>query len=417
VIGWFAGADAAGESAGGSTTAPNPKLEKAIVARAAGRLPEAYQILVALLRDTPDDCDALHLMWEVGLDHGRPAEAAAAMLRLIRECVKRGDAHTAVERWHDLVDRGLQADAEPALLIRLALMLHRADHHHAAVGALRQALERSDQADSAVVAARVARASRDLDADTARAAAWRALGSVELDLDERQNLEGLLSEIGSGIDLSAGVPPARAAADPAASGEAFEPPRARAAAAPLASWSDPALTSAAPEEEAPSGESDDGFARSAPIDLDVSTRSLRSLAAVPVALEPDGLRIEAEGGAKKRLSLEKLDAVAVAAVGGLGAKPVLLIDLVMNWHGDRAEPLKVIRLRGDRFDARTFVRGQSSALDALRTFIATLIADSGAAALPDAESARGMPFASFDDLAAYERAVLGVYDAEPAAGG
>jgi hypothetical protein len=125
-------------------------------------------------------------------------------------------------------------------------------------------------------------------------------------------------------------------------------------------------------------------------------------------LHPDGLRIEAEQGAKKRLPLAKLEAIAVAAVAGLSQKPVLLIDLVMNWTSGADEPLKVVRFRGDQFDARKLAGESDSPLDALRAFVAVLIAESGAAALPDEQSAKGMPFAAFDDLDAYQSSVLGV---------
>ena len=416
-----------GVSSGGGS---NPKLEKAICAHAAGRLNEAYGTLVELMGELPDDREVLLAMWEVALDHGRSSEAAAAMLRVIREELKTGRSADALEHWLDLVDRGLHADAEPALLIRLALALRKHDHDLAAIQALQQALAKSGEADVAVVAARVARASKDLDAETARSAAWQALGSLELDLEERQNLEGLLAEVGSGIDTTAAV----LRREPREAGPVATDDTPAAVDAPVA-WTDPALSNEADEARAHAGsaesegrhtdsagiidsarssdaEDSSEFSRAEPIDFDVTVRSLRSIAANPIALEPDGLRIEAEGGAKKRLPLEKLDAVSVAAVAGLGPKPVLLIDLVMNWTDGSREPLKVIRMRGDRFDARSFVRDAAKPLDALRIFIETLLSESGAAALPDEPSAKGMPFASFESLAAYERAVLGVYESD-----
>ena len=46
-------------------------------------------------------------------------------------------------------------------------------------------------------------------------------------------------------------------------------------------------------------------------------------------------------------------------------------------------------------------------LDALRSLVRELLHHSGAEPLPDAQSATGMPFASFDDLTVYQRSVLG----------
>lgn len=430
----------AGEgSRGKAERIANPVLEKAINARSAGRLNEAYGTLADLLRQTPDDHEALLLMWDVALDYARPAEASAAMLRAIRDEVKRNEASAAVEHWLDLTNRGLNADAEPALLIRLALMLQLQEHTFAAIAALQQALEKSEGSNAAVVASRVARASRELDAETARAAAWRALGSMDLDLEERQSLESLLAEIGSGIetasfesggdgrtvDLELEEEALVGGAAEAIVREEPEP------------WVDPALAdenAGTPSSDAAKMEPVEledivrigdrqpeadgaGYSRPSPIDLDVISRTIRTVAAVPVALESEGLLVEVEGGAKKRVPFGKLEAVSVAAVGGLSERPVIVIDLLMNWKSAADEPLKAIRIRGDRFDMRAFAADRESPLDALRTFLATLLRECGATPLPDRESASGLPFASFDDLTSYQRDVLGVEEDDPSTPG
>jgi membrane associated rhomboid family serine protease len=441
VIGLFsAGESGANTGTQGKTERiVNPMLEKVMTAQSAGKLNEAYGTLAELLRQNPDDHEALLLMWEIGLDYSRPAEASAAMLRAIRDEVKRGDASAAVEHWLDLANRGLNADAEPALLIRLALMLQQQAHGFAAIAALHQALERSEGSNAAVVASRVARASRELDPETARTAAWRALGSLDLDLEERQSLELLLEEVGPGIETipSEGAGDGRTV-DLELEGEALvgdaDEVVAREEPAP---WVDPALV----DEDAGSysrvsakmktveledvvqvgdAKPDAGgadYSRPAPIDLDVVSRSIRSVTAIPVVLESEGLLIEVDGGAKKRVPLEKLEAISVAAVGGFSEKPVILIDLLMNWKSAADEPLRVIRIRGDRFDARAFAGDGESPLDALRSFIGTLLRECGATPLPDEQSANGLPFASFDDLTSYQRDVLGAEEDDPSVGG
>jgi membrane associated rhomboid family serine protease len=116
-----AGESREGEGSRGKTDRiSNPALEKAMKAQSAGRLNEAYGTLAEVLRRDPDDHDAQLLMWDVALDYARPAEASAAMLRAIRDELKRDDAFAAVEHWLDLANRGLNADAEPALLMRIA---------------------------------------------------------------------------------------------------------------------------------------------------------------------------------------------------------------------------------------------------------------------------------------------------------
>jgi hypothetical protein len=83
-----------------------------------------------------------------------------------------------------------------------------------------------------------------------------------------------------------------------------------------------------------------------------------------------------------------------------------MVDLILNWMSLADEPLRIIRLRGDRFDPRQLAAKQASAVDALRAMIEQLLRRSGASPLPDLESAKGLPFASFDDLASYHRDVL-----------
>ncbi|MFQ5417708.1 MAG: rhomboid family intramembrane serine protease, partial [Myxococcota bacterium] len=366
-IAFFSAIASDGDDPSGSKTKfqASPGLEKALKAQAAGRLGEAYGVLAELIQKTPVEHEALLVMWDVGLDHGRPAEASAAMLRAIREEVKRNDP-AAVEHWLDLTSRGLQADAEPVLLLRIALMLQKKGQPFVAVAALKQALIKSEGGDTAAVAARVARVSRDLDHDTARDAAWQALGSADLSLEERQDLEAMLGEIGSGIGLSVigEATPGRAVEvdlgeEP--TGEAFDT-GAKSSGIEIEPWVDPNLVDDGAGKEAatveldqlverrdvyvPPAPSDSSFQRTDAIDLQLESRTIRSVTVAPLALEPAGLLVELAGGMKKRVQAQKIEAIAVAAVDGLGQKSVILIDLVMNWHSGADEPLKVIRLPG-----------------------------------------------------------------------
>jgi hypothetical protein len=118
------------------------------------------------------------------------------------------------------------------------------------------------------------------------------------------------------------------------------------------------------------------------------------------------VRVALEPGAGRVIGWSEIDAVAVAAVEGLGPKPVLVVDLVAGWREPAAEPLRIVRLRGDRFDPRKLVEGCASPVDALRELVDRLLAESGAQPLPDLRAARGRPFAGFRDLAAFEQDVL-----------
>jgi len=398
-----------------------PDLEAAFAAREDGRLPEAFELISTLLQRKPEYRPALIAMWEIALELGREIDAANAMLRVIREEVRR-NASSAVDHWIDLVSRGLHGRAEPALLIHIALMLQEAGHPIEALSALKRALDISAESDSAELAARVARASRSLDRGFTEAAAWRALSSMDLAYKDRQNLEALLGELYREAPepyLEEGSCDAGAAtAYSAAPDERFDSdPRAE---DPLLQWEYPELAdeSGLPREEpltpAAPGTGSERAAepidavRPAPIELDIKSRELRAVRARPTELLDDGVVIEIEGGEKRKIPFERVDAVSVVAVNGLGEKFVIVVDLVLNWMSGSSEPLKLIRLRGDQFDPRQFATGKDSPLDAMRSFTTGLLERSNATALPDTRSVQGTPFASFPDLASYHRTVLAV---------
>jgi len=402
----------------------DPDLEGALEAQADGRLDQAFELISALLQRKPEHRGALLAMWEVALDLERPADAARAMLQVVRDEVRR-NAPAAVDHWLDLTGRGLQGDAEPALLIHIALMLREAGQPIEALSALKSALEISVESDSAELVARIARASRSLDPGFTEAAAWRALGSVDLAFNDRQNLEALLGELyreslespsqgESRADAGAPAYPSalsqRTASDPRAED-------------PLLRWEDPELpdesglsreqplTPASAPAGAESAAETVASVRPAPIDLEIMSRELRVVRARPSELVDDGLLIEIEGGDKRKVAFERVDAVSVVAVDGLGPKFVIVVDLVLNWMSEPSEPLKVIRMRGDQFDPRALAPGKDSPLDAMRSFTSLLLQRCNGTALPDAGSVRGTPFASFADLASYHRTVLSVDEA------
>jgi len=162
--------------------------------------------------------------------------------------------------------------------------------------------------------------------------------------------------------------------------------------------------SLAPEPAVEEPPADEAPKREAP-----PRRPLRVVPAVPLGLDATHLSLDVEGRGRSRLALDRIDAVAVAGIGGLSTtgKAVLLLDLCLNWRGDGA--LQIVRMRSDAFDPRTLVEAERSPLKALRAFAAQLVAQSRAAALPgDADPEA--PFKIFSDLARYQREVLSVVD-------
>jgi hypothetical protein len=264
----------------------------------------------------------------------------------------------------------------------VAALLRDGGRNDEAAGALRAALRRSGGPTGVGVATRVARAAADLDPGLAVDAAWRALASPELDARDRQDLEGLLArlQLGEGIE-----PSEEAHAREEAPGKAPEEDPERPERAPVAG----------------------SAVRPEPIDLGQPSRRLEVALATPVELEPAGLRIALEAGGERVAGWRDFDAIAVGAVDGLGAKPVLVIDLVAGWRRPVEEPLRIVRLLGDRYDPRKVAPGPSSPVDAFRQLVDRLLGESGATPLPDLRAARGQPFAGFRSLTAFEEDVLG----------
>lgn len=140
---------------------------------------------------------------------------------------------------------------------------------------------------------------------------------------------------------------------------------------------------------------------------DPPLRALKLVVGVPIGAKEHALEVEVEGKGVSRIPFERVEAVAVAAVAGLSDKPVLIVDLVLNWLASPDQPLKVVRFHSNRFDPRRVVPAADSALDALRQLVAGIVEQSGASLLPDGSSLAGSRFARYADSACYEREVLG----------
>jgi len=137
----------------------------------------------------------------------------------------------------------------------------------------------------------------------------------------------------------------------------------------------------------------------------LARRALKAVAAIPVTVGDDWIEIDADGRGKSRLPLHRIQAIGIGAVEGLGSRPVLVIDFVLNWTGDAGEPLKSIRVRSDRFDPMAFSPGAANPLEALTRWIGSLESRTAATCLPNREILAGA-FGRFADLATYERDVL-----------
>jgi len=137
-------------------------------------------------------------------------------------------------------------------------------------------------------------------------------------------------------------------------------------------------------------------------------RTAKVIEGAPIAVGAEALEVEITGRGLGRIPYSRIEAVAVAAVAGLSVRPVLVVDLVLNWNSRFDEPLKVIRIRGNQFDPLSLVPGAPSPLQALKDMIATISGRSGAESLPSEAALDGTPFHRCEDLAQFESEILGV---------
>jgi hypothetical protein len=189
------------------------------------------------------------------------------------------------------------------------------------------------------------------------------------------------------------VPPDQWATDPPA------PPVARSA--------DPASSEASPPPPAPP----ETLAHDLALDASASVArfcDLKVIEAAPLELAVEGIGLQRIGGGSGRVDYDGVQALAVAAVEGLSPKPVLIIDLIVNWNDTGEGPLKLIRLRSDAFDVRKLIPQVTRSIDAFRALQEQLLARTGAVPLPDRDAVRGRPFRTYSDLEIYQREVLQV---------
>jgi membrane associated rhomboid family serine protease len=414
----------------------NAAVDAALELRASGDLEGAFAQLEAEVVRAPGDADAAIAYWDAAASLGRTETALPIVTRAIKALLP-AQAGEAARCWLEICEHAPEARLDPLTLLAIHKGLAAEGRQAEANRALRHAADPKNRALTPALALRVLDAAREADPQAAAWAARFVVESPQVADEKKTKVRAQLAELEAkvpppaepvakdaprrtvpldvGLDDDAPVP-ARASApqdahEPFARGqeigrmldagqlgddesidtEADFPVPAGAAAAP------------APEPEPELADDELGALIAGPRFADAKVTE-----ALPKALDERGVVVAMAGGASGRISFEKIQGVAVAAVAGISARPVVLIDLLLNWSVLDDEVLRVVRLRSDRFDPRALAPGAPNALEGLRTFLADLLARSGATALPDAESARARPLRNFADLATYQREVLEV---------
>ncbi|HTO52609.1 MAG TPA: rhomboid family intramembrane serine protease [Myxococcota bacterium] len=396
-------------------SALDPRIRKAQEAQARGSYDQAISLATSVLRERPDDPDALAAIWGAHVAAGRETQGATAAKRLLEVYARHGKLAPAARVWEELSRALPGTRTETTVLLRIVPELVVQARRDAAIAALRAVVTPDGRALSVGQAVRAAELAIDLDPQSALAAARIALAAPDLADDKRVKLEELARSL---EESAARLPPPPDPGDSA-------PLLVTAPAAPHESLQ------ASPPEPAPEPESfelerNDALAPAPMVPRDsrqdelatvfyaappaasphVGPSSVKVTAAVPIELDPAGLRLRVEGAEPTLFTWDHVQAVGVGLVSGLSAKPVVVIDLVQNWAECGDGVLEVLRLRSDSFRARALVGGEGNALEALRALLAQLLARSGAVPLPDGGAARGLPFREFSDPTSYERDVL-----------
>lgn len=134
-------------------------------------------------------------------------------------------------------------------------------------------------------------------------------------------------------------------------------------------------------------------------------RPLKALDAVPISMSEEWIEIDASPRGKSKLPFSRIQTLAMAAVEGLGNRPVLVVDCVLSESNRAEDTLKSIRFRSDRFDPCSFQPDAPNPLVALTQWVSRLQAGSNANCLPSRDILHGR-FARFASIEAYEREVL-----------
>jgi len=353
--------------------------------RAAGHADEAFERLGAEVERSARHRDAVMMFFEMAVERDAVDRAVPVMLQLVREEMRRGAVEVAVSHWRSLSESAPGARLEPALLLRLIPVIRQEDGDEQAVVAIQQVLAQSAKGLATPQLVDLTRIAREIDPDAAVEAARLALAADDLRREHRQEMVDVVERGEEKEDAIPVVAPQKLPANPfyeeqdrSAFGEAGRD---------LGEISDPAHLES--------------------MGLPVVADALRLTHARPLGIDAESLSIDVEGRGAARLPIASLLAIGSVGVQGLGPRPVVITDLVIEGpRGEGPAAPQVVRFRSDRYDPRRLVPRAESALAALQTFVSEIGRRAGAEALVPADRVGSAPIAMFGSLEAYESELL-----------
>jgi membrane associated rhomboid family serine protease len=350
-------------------------LESVIALQEEGDDDGAYAMLAGGVQQNARNRDVVTLFWRLSVEREAIDAAVPAMLRLVREELRRGADEVAVAHWREVTAKRPEAFDDPVILLRLIPAIRRVEDDETAVVAVRQAADWKVGSATADVVVQLSRLAAELDPSTAFEVAQRALAGKGFDEAQRAELEAVRGRFA----------PKEPGEGEVASGEEKPDPR------PSAFYDE--------SDRSEFGEIGDLSA------LDERFPESSITEGVPRTINADGLRVSVGGDQETTFAIERIRAVSVVGVRGLGPKPIVLVDVLVD-GGGLTRPLGVIRLRSDQFDPRRLIGQDVKPLDALRRMVGAIQRASGAIALPRSDEQGSADIPVFDSLEAYHEAVL-----------
>ncbi len=374
-------------------------VDKALVARDIGDIDRAYGLVCAEAKRTPGDPEVTRLLWNLALSSGKTEAAAPVVVLQIQRLIHRGDFLDAVDFWCELVKEMPNQRLSPDDLVRIVPILLANQRIEFAVTALRHCVDAPTGELSIGLALKLLDLAEALDPFTALLAARRVLELPDLHETKRTRILALVRELDPAEVTLPELPTPELELDTEI---ACEPEI----------MLEPDILF--PDEVTDNLPGDEHGVEQRQLvaqpDLSSLPRfdGIQPVAAVPTRLTNKVLYFRLDDGRKAKVRYPEIQALAVAAVRDVSSKPVVVIDLLLNWTELSDAPLRSIRLRSDQFDPAQLVPPVGTPTANLRSFLAELQHRSQALPLPDADAVLGQPFTVFKFLRSYQRRVLKV---------
>lgn len=326
-------------------------------ARGQSRGDAAWQALRAAAQAEPGNAQVVDALWEMAVECGREEEAAAAVVRLVKQLACPNTAAEAYRRWCRLLERAPDTPVPLATDLRLAQALRGVGQDREAeqvLGAAAARVEPRERPDT------LAQLAQTLRGGEQQRIARLALAHPGLSPAHRLALQSLLD-------------------------------------APTPASADTAGDLAAPKPKVTTP------ARRAGATSAAAVQPLLITYAVPLGIRNGHLGLDLEGAGRRVVPLSRIRGLAGAQVYDGGVEPEYLLDLVLDFPAHREQPASVIRLHSGRFDPRRLVPTEPEVGDALLSLSGQLLVGGGGRWLLGAHPTE---LRSYDSPAAHQKELL-----------